>query len=540
MSGAPGANPLLLMLLASALSAPAAALDIRGTVFADANGNGTRDVGEPGLAGIRVSNGHRIVRTDEAGRYDIDIDDRRGHVMVLKPRGFALPRNEFGLPEYYWLHYPDGSPERRYAGIAPTGPVPASVDFALIPSEAPERLRVLLLADPQTSDRRELEFFERRFSAELRALEDIDLALFLGDQLNDVLDLAEPFDRVAAGFGHPWVAVIGNHDLDLDADSDFGAADTFTGRYGPATWAFELGPVHFLVLDNIRFYMPPSGQYAYHGGLRAEQLDFVQRYLADVPPQAMLVVAMHIPLSSGSFRDKDRERLLELLAPYDHKLLLAGHTHTNQHRYLTRDAAGGDSERPLHEYVVGTASGGWWGGELQADGLPHATMQDGTPPGYAVLDLTADGYSIRYHAVNQPGKQLALFGPGSVMAGTYPNAYVYANVFNGDRYTEVEYQIERLGADGEITLTAPWSAMRKVDEPDPNALRLMLERMQLTTAPDNPRMSPPRDSTHLWRTRLSTDVAPGRYRLSVRARDRWGMDALEQTEFRVYPRVQQR
>ena len=516
---------------------PAQALEIRGTVFEDANGNGVRDAAEPGLPGIQVSNGREIVRTDDRGRYRIEIDDRRGHVMVLKPAGFALPRNALGLPEYYWLHYPQGSPERRHAGIAPTGPVPELVDFALIATEEPENLRILAIADPQTTNHRELGYFERMFTEELRALEDVDFALLLGDLLNDALNLAEPFDRIVANFGHPWVAVIGNHDLDLDADSDFGAADTFTARYGPSTWAFEYGPAHFLVLDNIRFHKPPSGRYEYTGGFRTEQLDFIQHYLAELPQDSMIILAMHIPLASvlghDTFRNQDRARLLEMLAPFEHVLALAGHSHSNYHLYLDQDDGWPGPDGYLHQYVVGTASGSWWGGALDDQGLPESLMRDGTPQGYAIIDLARTGYSIEYRAVGQPDRAMALFGPGSVLAGTFPNAFVYANVFNGDRYTQVDYRVERLNADAAQTI-ADWTPMRKVDEPDPRVLQRVIQRAQFEGRPDNARLSPPFDSTHLWRARLSTDVDPGMYRISVRARDRWGMDAVEFTDFRVY------
>src|SRR3546814_11357420 len=40
-----------------------------GTVFEDGNGNGVRDAGEAGIAGVAVSDGRQVVRTDAQGRY---------------------------------------------------------------------------------------------------------------------------------------------------------------------------------------------------------------------------------------------------------------------------------------------------------------------------------------------------------------------------------------------------------------------------------------------------------------------------------------
>src|SRR5690554_2898977 len=60
----------------------------RGVVYQDRNGNGVRDEGEPGLAGIRVSNGVDIVATDDQGRYEIEINADDAIIFVLKPRGY--------------------------------------------------------------------------------------------------------------------------------------------------------------------------------------------------------------------------------------------------------------------------------------------------------------------------------------------------------------------------------------------------------------------------------------------------------------------
>ena len=40
-----------------------------GIVFNDLNGNGKRDIGEPGIAGVYVSNGRDIVTTDRNGSW---------------------------------------------------------------------------------------------------------------------------------------------------------------------------------------------------------------------------------------------------------------------------------------------------------------------------------------------------------------------------------------------------------------------------------------------------------------------------------------
>ncbi|MCB0688728.1 MAG: hypothetical protein KDC53_19450, partial [Saprospiraceae bacterium] len=45
----------------------------RGKVYLDANGNGTYDDGESGLAGIKVSNGRDVIKTDHLGKYTIKL-----------------------------------------------------------------------------------------------------------------------------------------------------------------------------------------------------------------------------------------------------------------------------------------------------------------------------------------------------------------------------------------------------------------------------------------------------------------------------------
>ena len=59
----------VLVLAAGMLPAAQAPAPVTGVVFEDANGNGHRDVGERGLAGVSVSNQHEVVESGPDGAY---------------------------------------------------------------------------------------------------------------------------------------------------------------------------------------------------------------------------------------------------------------------------------------------------------------------------------------------------------------------------------------------------------------------------------------------------------------------------------------
>ena len=61
----------------------------RGTVYEDRNANGVRDSGEPGVAGVLVSNQRDLVETDGDGRYAIEVDSD-DIVFVIKPPDYDL------------------------------------------------------------------------------------------------------------------------------------------------------------------------------------------------------------------------------------------------------------------------------------------------------------------------------------------------------------------------------------------------------------------------------------------------------------------
>jgi hypothetical protein len=195
------------------------------------------------VADIKVSNGDQIVKTDPSGRYEIPIGDDT-IVFVIKPRGYMTPVNDDQLPQFYYIHKPAGSPpDFKYAGVAPTGPLPESVDFPLVKRAEPDKFRALIFGDTQPRDIAEVEYMAHDVIAQVIASEGHDAAfgVTLGDIVFDDLDVMKPHNQAIAMIGIPWYNVIGNHDT--RRSSGFMARPTtrsITAR--PISWSLMTSP----------------------------------------------------------------------------------------------------------------------------------------------------------------------------------------------------------------------------------------------------------------------------------------------------------
>ncbi|WP_154659412.1 calcineurin-like phosphoesterase C-terminal domain-containing protein [Arenimonas composti] len=516
---------------------PAAACS--GRVFLDHDGDGRHDRGEPGLAGVAVSDGHTLVRTGADGRYRLP----RGTALhfVVKPAGYVLGRRADGLPAHW----------ARARG--------ACADFALREDPRPAgELRVLLFADSQTRDAQEVEWFRRGIveRARITVSETViragdgagstlpsritvsdtvippALGVTLGDITNDDPALYPQLIEAVTSLGLPWLHAPGNHDVDLAAPADAGSLASFHAAFGPDTYAWEEAEASFIVFDDVIWQPYPGRKYI--GGLREDQFAFLAAYLRDLPDDRPLVLAAHMPFFDDepgiqTFRPADRERLFALLQRFEHVLLLTAHGHVQRH-FFHEAGTGWHGARPLHEYNAGAACGSYWSGPLDADGIPLSTMADGTPKGWGELRLRGDGaYGLRWfiaEAASDPDTALALHAPQVLRRGSWPGQAVVANVFMGRADTRVEYRID----DGE------WMPMVRVDQPDP---RLLAENLRDDAAEElraYDRLPEAAPSTHLWRGRLPTDLAAGEHRIEVRVRDPWRGEDIATTRYRLVDR----
>lgn len=519
----------------------------QGRVFHDLDGNGVLDVGERGIQGIPVSNGVDIVLSDAKGRWRLAAGERTT-LFVMPGQGWAAPLDRAHRPQFHYVHNVRESAPTQYPGPVRTDALPPQVDFALVPSTVGDNFSIFVFGDPQPRNIQQLDALARDVIAEASAVQGPVLGVSLGDIVNDELSLYGDLNSAFSMMGLPWFNVPGNHDLNFDADTDEASDETFESVYGPPTYAFQVGRVHFLILDDViylgrevmeRNARGQDGQRPYVGGLREDQFRFIENWLARVPREDLVVMSMHIPLFQRrtsnyegieSFRSADRERLFALLKDHPHTLSLSAHTHFQAQHFFDADQ-GWPQERPHHHINLGTSCGDWFSGLPTFDGYPDTTMRDGTPNGYAVLHFEGNRYRWRYRVAGAPAdRQMSLYVPFEVASEALATTPLHANFYVGNVHSRLQFRLQR---DGQ------WQDMQAVYEPDPRnlAMHAWQQRLgaQLREGAELPfkTISAPQPTDHLWKAMLPAELTPGYHLAEVRATTGAGETFVERISFRV-------
>ena len=216
-----------------AASPPQMASEVTGIVFEDLNADGIYDDGEPGIADVAVSNGVNVVLTAIDGRYTLPIIEDTVY-FVSKPATYMVPMDENMVPRFYYVHYPNGSPDyiQEFRGIAPTGEMPASLDFPLYALDemmADDEFTFLAIGDTQVRDYKELIYFRDDIVADIvnEAAFGADFAVMLGDMLSDQLTIFGRYQQTMGLAEIPTFYLPGNHEMDVDAVDDTHHLDTY-------------------------------------------------------------------------------------------------------------------------------------------------------------------------------------------------------------------------------------------------------------------------------------------------------------------------
>ena len=352
-----------------------------GTVFVDRNANGRRDAGEPGLAGVAVSNQDEVTLTDAQGAYALGATGY-GAVFVSLPRGYR----SVGA---FW-HRADGA---------------GAVDFALEPHEEAVPFVFALASDTHISEASVAR------TRRLRAVVDSagpDFALITGDLVRDALRVGEAeatgyyrlFGAESDAFRTPVFTVMGNHE-------NFGIERHLSlvpkthplygrGMYrafrGPDYYSFNAGGIHFVGLNSVDFQ-----DLWYYGHVDSLQVAWLRRDLAVVPAGTPIVTFNHIPFYSISeelsgytdggpapslitidgkpqFRHtvSNVAEVLKAIAPRPYPLALAGHVHFRER--IALELSGGTMRFHQSAATIAPTSSAFG---VQPSGVTFYTVRDG-------------------------------------------------------------------------------------------------------------------------------------------------------------------
>ncbi len=504
---------------------------VSGYVFEDLNGNGKKDRREKGLANVAVSNGREVVQTDARGAYTLPCSDDQ-IIFVIKPSGYKTALTEKNLPAFYYIHKPNGSPDLRYPGVGPTGPLPASVDFGLTRQSEDRAFTTLIFGDPQAYSLQEVDHFDRGVVEELKSVDGVAFGLSMGDLVGNNPDLFNPYINAVQRVGVPWYNVIGNHDINFDATTDALSDESFEAHFGPANYAFNYGDVHFIILDDVFYPGARDGKkVGYFAGFREEQLDFVENNLKFVPKDKLIVIGVHIPFvgrvkEQPVLRKPDAERLFALLKDFPHTLSISAHTHIQHQQFITR-AHGWQQEKDHHHFNVGTTSGNWYSGELNSQGIPAATMADGTPKGYAFIRFNGNRYEIDYKVAGKPADyRMEIAVPKILERNKKTSAGIYVNYFMGGDRDTLYYRV----GNGE------WKRMNRINEPDPTLIYLTQRWDYTDSLLSGRRPGDAKPCTHLWRAPIPVNLAPGTHEVEIKVNDMFGRTFTQKKSYVIAKR----
>ena len=503
---------IIIIALAS-LSCTVRAQSFSGTVFLDRNQNGVKDQGEKGIKGILVSNGDTIVKTDRQGHYTLPYVDG-GSLFPILPADYTMSGSRIVNANFSYM-------KEGNAGTA---------DFALVRKRVSNHFRLNAVGDVQVGNYQELEYATRTLWPEL--LEPADngkngptreINLFLGDLVNNNLSLYDELNILIGQLPQQSWTVLGNHDRDVDSLA-WRQTRSYNAWFGADMYAFNEGKVHFVILNNVY----PDGKRGYKNHLSERQLRFVEQDLKHVPADRLIVLSMHIPIA---YTD-NRADLFRLLAGRGDVLAITAHLHQVARFFHESDGL------RIHELGAGATCGFWWVGEKDADGVPTALQQEGTPRNYFMIDFNDRDYRLRCKAIGRDAhQQMNIYVTGIDSLDTHlrdlkdvPSGLLTMTVYGGCDSTRVRCRLDG----GE------WQKCQKQMMIAPNVARIREMNLigQYPTLYNRVNPMRRRDSHQLWTLMLPEDCRRGAHCVEVEAVDNWGFQAKGRRSF-CFPKEKQ-
>jgi hypothetical protein len=349
------------------------------------------------VEGVLVSDGVEIVQTDADGRYWLQSAKKWKYVFITIPRGYEAPLN--GILPNFWKP------------LTADADAPEQVDFTLHQA-ANDDYTLLVLGDMhlarRTDDLAQFEKVAGFMNQTIDAAPGKVYCLTLGDMTWDMYWLANNFGfsdylQTMNGYfsGIPFFHTMGNHDNEMEVSGDYLKALKYTENLSPDYYSFNLGKIHYIVMDNMDFTDVQAGEEhrsEYRKNFTAEQLEWLRKDLSYVDKSTPIFVTAHEPLARPSGLewneilngdDADLDTFIDIFDGYNVQFL-SGHTHNLFNR---------DWTPTFTEHNSGAVCASWWWSGYITPGIHIA--QDGAPGGFTVWTVNGTETTHYYQAALQ-------------------------------------------------------------------------------------------------------------------------------------------
>lgn len=406
-----------------------------------------------GIADVVVSDGIHCVKTEADGSYRLAANLKTTKfVYVSTPATHSAPV-ESGLPVFY----------QQLSDLTQDAGVYKNVDFTLNKISNPSRFTLFITADPQP--RPSSAGYDKIGYHSLDCCNDMykDLketkstitdrpvyGISLGDITHENAGLYNDYKKGLSTVGFATYNVIGNHDHTYSSDD---CEDDFEAVFGPCNYSFNLGGIHFVVLDDMLInYDDESGKYKkVNDGLTDDIWKWLQADLSFVPTTTPLMICAHSPMvrhNNSVRKGVHYADCLALFQKYDKVYNWAGHVHSS-YNYVDK------SNPNVEAHSVTRTTGSLWTNEYLGG--------NGTPRGYVIVDVDGTDVSWKFKPIfyqsgsfvgtkvpeyvyrdwdYNDGGMAVMRGSGKPLTdeyqmhlykpGVYGDSYLYANVFLWD------------------------------------------------------------------------------------------------------------
>lgn len=344
-----------------------------------------------GIPGVVVSDGYEVTVTGEDGSYELVSAKKHGYVFISIPSGYEVQGK--GVQPQFYSYVRKGVTDR--------------CDFTLERVDQSE-YTMLFFGDihlaKRFNDVQQFRSFASDVNGYIAGHPDRPVyATTLGDMAWDIFWVSHSYNlnsylqemNLSFGDSLPVFHTIGNHDHEMNLDGDFACAAEFKRVLGPTYYSFNIGGVHYIVLDDMDCYNSSSGDRGCSAKVTDEQIAWLVKDISYVAKSTPVVVTCHAPLynNSGNFSLRNGWNVIKNFDGYSNVHFVSGHTHIIYN--VDRLSSG----IRVFENNSGAVCGGWWmTGDLNGISL----CGDGAPSGYRIMDVKNGKMDWRFKGTGLP------------------------------------------------------------------------------------------------------------------------------------------